>query len=89
MEADSSIKWWMFFCDRPPQHPQTPEERIAWQEQIRMIHLRSHLNQLAEKVKHANYVVDKTRWGTLGSWWREGKIGFFLSLFVSLFVSFF
>ena len=55
-------KRWVVCCDRPPQHPQTPEERIMWQEQIRMIHLRSHLNQLAEKVKHANYIVDKTRW---------------------------
>ncbi|XP_076472381.1 cilia- and flagella-associated protein 74-like isoform X2 [Babylonia areolata] len=46
---------------RPQEYPRTPEEKIAWQEQIRMIHLRSHLNQLAEKVKHANYMVDKTR----------------------------
>ena len=42
-------------------YPETPEEKINWQEQIRMIHLRSHLNQLLEKVKHAQYVTDKTR----------------------------
>ncbi|KAK7476539.1 hypothetical protein BaRGS_00032219 [Batillaria attramentaria] len=47
--------------DKPQEYPETPQERINWQEQIRMIHLRSHLNQMAEKVKHANYVVDKTR----------------------------
>ncbi|KAL8571941.1 hypothetical protein ACOMHN_026153 [Nucella lapillus] len=46
---------------QPQVYPQTPEEKITWQEQIRMIHLRSHLNQLAVKVKHADYVVDKTR----------------------------
>ncbi|KAK7093572.1 cilia- and flagella-associated protein 74-like [Littorina saxatilis] len=45
----------------PPAYPQTPEEKVTWQEQIRMIHLRSHLNKMAEKVKHANYIVDKTR----------------------------
>ncbi|XP_035828407.1 cilia- and flagella-associated protein 74 [Aplysia californica] len=42
-------------------YPETPEEKINWQEQIRMIHLRSHLNQLLEKVKHAQYVTDKSR----------------------------
>ena len=59
----AGLTWHLLVCGRPPQHPRTPEERIAWQEQIRMIHLRSHLNQLAEKVKHASYVVDKTRSG--------------------------
>ncbi|RUS80783.1 hypothetical protein EGW08_011453, partial [Elysia chlorotica] len=43
------------------QYPETPDEKIHWQEQIRMIHLRSHLNQLMEKVRHAHYVTDKTR----------------------------
>ncbi|GFO21947.1 cilia- and flagella-associated protein 74 [Plakobranchus ocellatus] len=42
-------------------YPETPDEKIHWQEQIRMIHLRSHLNQLMEKVRHAHYVTDKTR----------------------------
>ncbi|PVD35401.1 hypothetical protein C0Q70_02363 [Pomacea canaliculata] len=47
--------------DKQQEYPKTPEERITWQEHIRMIHLRSHLNQLAEKLKHAFYNVEKIR----------------------------
>ncbi|KAK3105163.1 hypothetical protein FSP39_018521 [Pinctada imbricata] len=39
----------------------TPEPTISKQEQLRMIHLRSHLNQLTEKVKHHQYLAEKTR----------------------------
>ncbi|XP_061162453.1 cilia- and flagella-associated protein 74-like [Saccostrea echinata] len=39
----------------------TPEPTISKQEQLRMIHLRSHLNQLTEKVKHHQYLTEKTR----------------------------
>lgn len=40
----------------------TPEPTISKQEQLRMIHLRSHLNQLTEKVKHHQYLTEKTRY---------------------------
>ncbi|XP_033763578.1 cilia- and flagella-associated protein 74-like isoform X1 [Pecten maximus] len=36
-------------------------ETISKQEQLRMIHLRSHLNQLTETVKHHRYLTEKTR----------------------------
>ena len=47
--------------DRSPDYPDTPDEKISKQEQIRMIHLRSHLNELTEKVKHHQYLTEKTR----------------------------
>ncbi|KAL3862108.1 hypothetical protein ACJMK2_008101 [Sinanodonta woodiana] len=49
------------YIQTPDLYPETPEEKIKWQEQIRMIHLRSHLNQLTEKVKHHQYLTEKTR----------------------------
>ncbi|XP_053379519.1 cilia- and flagella-associated protein 74-like isoform X2 [Mercenaria mercenaria] len=44
-----------------PDYPDTPVERLSRQEQLRMMHLRSHLNQLTEKVKHHQYMTEKTR----------------------------
>ncbi|XP_052245790.1 cilia- and flagella-associated protein 74-like [Dreissena polymorpha] len=44
-----------------PDYPDTPDERLSKQEQLRMMHLRSHLNQITEKVKHHQYMTDKTR----------------------------
>ncbi|KAL4221191.1 hypothetical protein ACF0H5_019455 [Mactra antiquata] len=44
-----------------PDYPDTPDERLSRQEQLRMMHLRSHLNQLTEKVKHHQYMTEKTR----------------------------
>ncbi|BFZ23894.1 hypothetical protein BsWGS_26933 [Bradybaena similaris] len=51
--ADSSFQ-------QQEKYPATREEMINWQEQIRMIHLRSHLNKLLETVTQAQYLVDKT-----------------------------
>ncbi|XP_055958483.1 cilia- and flagella-associated protein 74 isoform X1 [Patella vulgata] len=44
-----------------PNYPANAEEKISWQEQIRMIHLRSHLNELDEKVQSCTYTTEKTR----------------------------
>ncbi|ESO90476.1 hypothetical protein LOTGIDRAFT_233764, partial [Lottia gigantea] len=44
-----------------PVYPITEEEKITWHEQIRMIHLRSHINELDEKVKSCTYETEKTR----------------------------
>ncbi|XP_052759795.1 cilia- and flagella-associated protein 74-like isoform X2 [Mya arenaria] len=43
-----------------PDYPETPDEKLSKQEQLRMMHLRSHLNQLMEKVKHHHYMTAKT-----------------------------
>jgi len=45
---------------RSPDYPDTPDEKLSRQEQLRMMHLRSHLNQLTEKVKHHQYMTEKT-----------------------------
>ncbi|KAK6965102.1 cilia- and flagella-associated protein 74 [Biomphalaria glabrata] len=42
-------------------YPETKQEKISWQEQIRMMQLRSHINQLLDEVKQAQYIADKTR----------------------------
>ena len=52
------------FIFRSPIYPDTPDEKISKQEQIRMIHLRSHLNELTEKVKHHQYLTEKTRYSS-------------------------
>lgn len=44
-----------------PEYPDTPIEKVTKHEQLKMMHLRSHLNQLTEKVKHHHYMTDKTR----------------------------
>lgn len=54
---------YFFFCNRVRDFDEkTPEPTISKQEQLRMIHLRSHLNQLTEKVKHHQYLTEKTRY---------------------------
>ncbi|KAK0056776.1 cilia- and flagella-associated protein 74 [Biomphalaria pfeifferi] len=42
-------------------YPETKQEKVSWQEQIRMMQLRSHINQLLDEVKQAQYIADKTR----------------------------
>lgn len=41
--------------------PEVPEEKISKKEQLRMIHLRALLNEMTEKVKHHQYLTEKTR----------------------------
>ncbi|XP_046572911.1 LOW QUALITY PROTEIN: cilia- and flagella-associated protein 74-like [Haliotis rubra] len=43
------------------QHPESAGNKVTYQEQIRMIHLRSHINQLVEKVEAHQYTAEKTR----------------------------
>ena len=38
------------------------EEKTGWTDQVRMIHLRRYINQLAEKVQEKDYTVQKTRY---------------------------
>ncbi|KAH9495100.1 Cilia- and flagella-associated protein 74 [Bulinus truncatus] len=42
-------------------YPETKQDKITWHEQIRMMQLRSHINQLLNEVKQAQYIADKTR----------------------------
>ena len=47
---------------RSEDYPDTPVEKLTKQEQLRMMHLRSHLNQLTEQVKQHQYMTEKTRY---------------------------
>ncbi|XP_041377895.1 cilia- and flagella-associated protein 74-like isoform X2 [Gigantopelta aegis] len=42
-------------------HSTIPSEKITYQEQIRMIHLRSHLNKLIDQVEKRRYTTVRTR----------------------------
>ena len=39
----------------------TPEDKSTWKDQVRMIHLRRFINELAEKVQQKEYALQKAR----------------------------
>lgn len=38
------------------------EEKLTWTDQVRMIHMRRYLNELADKVEHKDHELQKLRY---------------------------